>query len=57
MPAICVLMLFAPLFVAIPMAIDESHKEQQVNQICTQKFNNTKDIKDCKNILMKVNIK
>lgn len=54
MPLVCIALWFAPLLIATPIAIKESEKEQQVNQICVEKFKTTDEIKACKNILMKV---
>ena len=37
-----------------PNSNKESKKEQQINQMCLDKFNTTEDIKSCKAILMKM---
>jgi hypothetical protein len=57
MPIACILMMFAPLFVAVPMAHNESVKEQKINQMCIEKFKTPKEIQQCKTILMQVNPK
>jgi hypothetical protein len=57
MPIACILMMFAPLFVAVPMAHNESVKEQKVNQMCIEKFKNPSEIQQCKTILMNINSK
>lgn len=54
MPIICVALWFAPLLITTPLAIEESKKEQQINQICVNKFKTTEEIKQCKAILIKV---
>lgn len=55
-----IIMLFAPLISAVamlPLAIKEEEKEKQVNELCIQKFNKPDEIKNCKAILMKMEIK
>ena len=47
MPIVCIALWFAPLLIATPIAIEESKKEQQINQMCLDKFNNPEDIKSC----------
>lgn len=54
MPVVLVALWFAPLLIATPIAMEENKKEQQVNQICVDKFKTTEEIKACKQILMKV---
>lgn len=57
MPIVCVLMWFAPLIAAVPIAHSESVKEQKVNQMCVEKFKTPSEIQQCKTILIKVNPK
>ena len=57
MPIVCIALWFAPLLIATPIAIEENKKEQQINQMCLDKFNNPEDIKSCKAILMKMDLK
>ena len=54
MPIICVALWFAPLLIATPIAIEESKKEQKINQMCLEKFKTPDEIKQCKTILLKV---
>ncbi len=54
MPVFIVAMLFAPMIAILPMEIEENKKEKQINELCVSKFKTTKDIKECKAILMKV---
>lgn len=57
MPIVCVLMMFAPFIAAVPIAHNESVKEQKVNQMCIEKFKNPSEIQQCKTILMNTNPK
>ena len=54
MPIVCIALWFAPLLIATPLAIEETKREQQINQMCLDKFKTTEEIKACKTILMKV---
>lgn len=54
MPIIFVALWFAPLLIATPIAIEENKKEQQINQMCLDKFKTTEEIQQCKTILMRV---
>ena len=56
MPIACLLILLAPIPVAMIGAGMEYSKEQKVNEICVQNFKNVDDIKQCKSVLMRVNI-
>ena len=47
MPIVCIALWFASLLIATPLAIEESKREQQVNQT-------TEEIQACKTILLKV---
>ncbi len=50
------LILFAPLiacFAALPYETKEQERVKQANELCIKKFQNTKDINACKDILLK----
>ena len=57
MSIVCIALWFAPLLIVTPIVIEESKKEQKINQMCLGKFNNPEDIKSCKAILMKMDLK
>lgn len=54
MPIVCIALWFAPLLMVTPIAIEESKKEQQINQMCLDKFKTTEEIQACKTVLLKV---
>lgn len=54
MPLIVLLLMLAPLPLAIESIQTENTKELKVNEICAQKFKDLNEIKQCKTILMKI---
>lgn len=54
MPLAVLLLLFAPVPVAMVAASADLQKEKEVNQICVDKFQTTEEIKQCKDILMRI---
>lgn len=53
-PIAVLLLLLAPLPVAVIGTQQEYTKEQKVIELCTQKFNTTQEIQQCKAVLMKI---
>ena len=54
MPIAVLLLLLAPIPVAVVGMQQEQAKEQKVIELCTQKFNTTQEIQQCKAVLMKI---
>lgn len=54
MPIAILLLFFAPLPIAVVEMQQEQAKEQKVIEICSQKFNTTQEIQQCKAVLMKI---
>ena len=51
-----IIILFAPLISAVamlPFAIHEEEKAKQVNELCVKQYQNTEELKVCKEVLMK----
>lgn len=54
MPIAVLLLLLAPLPVAVVGMQQEYIREQKVIELCTQKFNTPQEIQQCKAVLMKI---
>ena len=54
MPIFIVAIIYTPMIVMLLTEFEENKKEKQINELCISKFKTTKDIKECKAILMKV---
>lgn len=54
MPIAILLLFLAPASVAVVGMQQEQAKEQKVIELCTQKFNTTQEIQQCKAVLMKI---
>lgn len=54
MPIAVLLLILAPLPVAVVGMQQEYTKEQKVIELCTQKFNTTHEIQQCKAVLMEI---
>lgn len=54
MPIAILLLFLAPVPVAVIGMQQEQAKEQKVIELCTQKFNTTQEIQQCKAVLMKI---
>lgn len=54
MPIAALLLLLAPLPVAVVGMQQEHTKEQKVIELCTQKFNTPQEIQQCKAVLMEI---
>ena len=57
MPIVCLVLWFLPVGVGIAELHNEHIKENNVNEMCMQKFNKPDEIKNCKAVLMKMEIK
>lgn len=57
MPIVCVLLWLLPVGVGVAELHQEHIKENKVNEMCLQKFTNAEEIKSCKKIMMKMDIK
>lgn len=57
MPIICLALWFMPVGIGIAELHNEHIKENKVNEMCIQKFKTPDEIKSCKAVLMKMEIK
>lgn len=54
MPIVVLLLMLAPIGAATIGIHQEEVKEQKVNELCMQKFQNVDEIKQCKAVLIKM---